>query len=107
MTNEKKSSKPFNQPTDDEISVYAYHLWEADGRQHGRDVDYWLQAKAHMIADRQYEAGLLPSRPTTPKTATQKTAVALIESPEESAAKANKKKKSETPRATVRQAAFV
>ena len=44
-------------PTNEEIATYAYYLWESDGRQSGHDVDYWLQAKAHLIADRQFQAG--------------------------------------------------
>ena len=52
-------SKNFQQPTDEEIARYAYYLWEADGRIHGRDMDYWLQAKAHLTAEREYETGLL------------------------------------------------
>ena len=51
--------KNFQSPTDEEIARYAYCLWEAEGRIHGRDLDYWLQAEAHLIAAREYEAGLL------------------------------------------------
>ena len=53
------AAKNYQSPTDEEISTYAYYLWESDGRVHGRDVDYWLQAKAHLTAHREYEAGLL------------------------------------------------
>ena len=49
----------FQPPTDEEIARYAYHLWECEGRIHGRDLDYWLQAKAHLTTTREYEAGLL------------------------------------------------
>ena len=55
-----KKMKEFLPPSTDEIAAYAYYLWEAEGRQNGRDVDYWLDAKAHLEADRKYEAGLLP-----------------------------------------------
>jgi len=44
---------------DDEIARYAYHLWEAEGRLQGRDVEYWLQAKAHLTARLNHDAGLL------------------------------------------------
>jgi hypothetical protein len=54
----------FTGPTNHEIATYAYQLWEADGCPNGRDMDHWLQAKAHLIADRQYEAGMLPQRST-------------------------------------------
>jgi hypothetical protein len=64
-----KQMKSFSEPTQDEIAAYAYKLWEAEGRPDGRDVDHWLQAKAHLTADRQYEAGVLaaPSATTAKK----------------------------------------
>lgn len=37
---------------DDEIAAYAYFLWEADGRPHGRDQDHWYQAKALLTVAR-------------------------------------------------------
>jgi hypothetical protein len=54
-----KQTKTFNEPSNEEIAAYAYKLWEAEGRPDGRDIDHWLQAKAHLTADRQYEAGML------------------------------------------------
>ncbi|MEO6181928.1 MAG: DUF2934 domain-containing protein [Verrucomicrobiota bacterium] len=60
--------KNFQLPTDDDIAVYAYYLWESEGRVTGRELDYWLQAKAHLVAHRQYEAGLLTSRSKTGST---------------------------------------
>jgi hypothetical protein len=56
-----KQTKSFTEPTQDEIAAYAYKLWEAEGRPDGHDFDHWLQAKAHLTADRQYEAGVLAS----------------------------------------------
>jgi len=56
-----KQTKSFTEPTQDEIAAYAYRLWEAEGRPDGHDFDHWLQAKAHLTADRQYEAGILAS----------------------------------------------
>jgi len=35
-------------PTDDEIRLRAYHLWEINGRQDGRELDYWLQAALEL-----------------------------------------------------------
>ena len=55
--------KEYVAPTDEDIAGYAYHLWEVEGRQSGRDLEYWLEAKTHLTIDRQYEAGLLPSHP--------------------------------------------
>jgi hypothetical protein len=60
-----KQMKNFTEPTQDEIAAYAYKLWEAEGRPSGRDVDHWLQAKAHLTADRQYEAGVLAAPTAT------------------------------------------
>ncbi len=45
----------FQKPTEQEIADYAYYLWESEGRISGRDLDYWLQAKAHFTAVHQYE----------------------------------------------------
>jgi hypothetical protein len=53
------TTKKFQPPTDEEIARYAYCLWESEGQIHGRDLDYWLQAKTHLIAAREHEAGLL------------------------------------------------
>ena len=35
-------------PSPAAISARAFELWERDGRQQGRDVDYWLQAEAEL-----------------------------------------------------------
>ncbi len=35
-------------PTDDEIRQRAYHLWEMNGCQDGRDLDYWLLAALEL-----------------------------------------------------------
>jgi hypothetical protein len=57
--NAMKKTTSFSPPTHEEIAAYAYHLWEAEGRISGRDLEYWFQAKAHLLADRLYEAGML------------------------------------------------
>jgi hypothetical protein len=31
--------------TEDHIRVRAYHLWEANGRPDGRDLEFWEQAR--------------------------------------------------------------
>lgn len=67
-----KQTKSFTEPTQDEIAAYAYKLWEAEGRPDGRDIDHWLQAKAHLTADRQYEAGVLASPAAAAQTDTKK-----------------------------------
>lgn len=35
------------------IAARAYTLWEKDGRPHGRDVQYWLQAEQQLKKDTQ------------------------------------------------------
>ncbi len=66
-----KQPKVYSEPTNEEISTYAYYLWEADGRPPGRDLDHWLQAKAQLIANRQYETDLLEAQKQTPAQSVQ------------------------------------
>lgn len=65
MTTGLKKVQP---PTDEEIARYAYFLWESEGCVHGRDLDYWLQAKTHLTTTREYEAGLLKNAESQQKT---------------------------------------
>lgn len=37
-------------PTDDEIRVYAYHLYELSNREPGRDLANWLEAQSQWWA---------------------------------------------------------
>lgn len=47
----KKASGPVRRaPTDDEISDYAYHLYQQSGCLPGHDLDNWLEAKACLEA---------------------------------------------------------
>lgn len=36
------------QPSSDEISRRAFELWDRSGRQHGHDLENWLQAEAEL-----------------------------------------------------------
>ena len=48
----------------------AYHLWEAEGKPHGRDVEYWERARELIGMDDSAGAGLLPnpqSQPDSPR----------------------------------------
>jgi len=36
----------------DEIARLAKRLWESEGRQTGRDLDYWLQAERELLSAR-------------------------------------------------------
>jgi hypothetical protein len=51
-----KTEQQSTRPTQQEIAAYAYRLWETDGRQHGRDQEYWFQAEAQLTADRKQDA---------------------------------------------------
>jgi hypothetical protein len=31
---------------EDEIRLIAYHIWEEEGRQDGRDLEHWFRAEA-------------------------------------------------------------
>lgn len=35
---------------DDQVRRRAYELWEADGRPHGQDQQYWFKALAELAA---------------------------------------------------------
>jgi hypothetical protein len=47
--NEKKRTEP----TYEEISQLAYHIFLNEGCPHGRDLEHWEQAKAILTAARQ------------------------------------------------------
>jgi hypothetical protein len=42
---------------EDRIRKRAYHLWEAEGRPHGRDHEFWLQACAQIEREEQENGG--------------------------------------------------
>ncbi len=44
----------------------AYHLWEAEGKPHGRDVEYWERARELIGMEESAGSGLLPNPQTTP-----------------------------------------
>lgn len=66
-----KQPKVYTEPTNEEISTYAYYLWEADGRPQGLDMDHWLQAKAQLIANRHYETDLMQAQKQPPARSVQ------------------------------------
>jgi hypothetical protein len=43
------------------IRERAYHLWEADGRPHGKDVEYWERARFLVGIEDNADAALLPN----------------------------------------------
>jgi hypothetical protein len=42
--------------TDERVRIRAYHLWERDGRPHGRNEEYWNQALAEIQAEERERA---------------------------------------------------
>src|SRR4051794_5841214 len=44
----------------------AYHLWETEGKPHGRDVEYWERARELVAMEESAGAGLLPNPQTEP-----------------------------------------
>jgi hypothetical protein len=38
-------------PSEDEIRTRSYLLWESEGKQHGKDREYWARAKAELEAE--------------------------------------------------------
>lgn len=56
-----------NDPAREErIKARAYHLWEADGRPHGRHDEYWERARELIGMEESAGAGQLPNPSTVP-----------------------------------------
>ena len=49
----KKKSLP--KPTHADITHCAYLIYESRSREHGRDLEDWLEAEMQLIADRNQE----------------------------------------------------
>jgi hypothetical protein len=58
MTDSKLEPDPGR---DARIRERAYHLWEADGRPHGRDAEYWERAEELTAIEDSRGAGQLPN----------------------------------------------
>jgi hypothetical protein len=46
---------------DERIRSRAYHLWEADGRPHGREAEFWERARELIAIEDNPTAGQLPN----------------------------------------------
>jgi hypothetical protein len=56
---------PKTDPTrEHRVRERAYHLWEADGKQHGRDIEFWERARELVAMEESAGSGPLPN-PTT------------------------------------------
>ncbi len=43
--------------TDERVRIRAYHLWERDGRPHGRNDEYWAKALEEIRAEDRENTG--------------------------------------------------
>ncbi|HTW71502.1 MAG TPA: DUF2934 domain-containing protein [Acetobacteraceae bacterium] len=50
-----------NPEREQRVRERAYHLWEADGKPHGRDVEYWQRARELVALEENAGAGRLPN----------------------------------------------
>ena len=56
----KKKSLP--KPTHEDIACCACLIYESRSREHGRDLEDWLEAETQLIADRNQEAETGPTK---------------------------------------------
>lgn len=56
------------------IRERAYQLWEADGKPHGRDVEYWERARELTGMEESAGSGLLPN-PVNPPGSPRETGI--------------------------------
>ena len=49
MKKENKQERKIK-PSDEEVAIQAYQLWEQEGRPAGRDFDHWVKAKTQLNA---------------------------------------------------------
>ena len=57
------SDNPLQNTPDREARIRerAYHLWEADGRPHDQDKEFWERAEILIAMEESAGAGLLPN----------------------------------------------
>lgn len=55
-----------NPAREQRVRERAYRLWEADGKPHGRDVEYWQRARELIAMEESAGSGLLPNPETHP-----------------------------------------
>jgi hypothetical protein len=55
-----------NPDREQRVRERAYHLWETDGKPHGRDVEYWERARELVSMEESAGSGQLPSPQKTP-----------------------------------------
>jgi len=55
---------PVDPDREQRIRERAYHLWAAEGKPHGRDVEYWERARALIGTEETAVSPKLPDPPT-------------------------------------------
>jgi hypothetical protein len=55
-----------NPAREQRVRERAYQLWEADGKPHGRDVEYWQRARELIAMEESAGSGLLPNPEARP-----------------------------------------
>jgi hypothetical protein len=55
------SMKPVDETLEARTRTRAYHLWEMDGRPHGRDEEFWERARELIAIEDHPAAGRLPN----------------------------------------------
>jgi hypothetical protein len=58
-----------NPAREQRVRERAYQLWEADGKPHGRDVEYWQRARELVAMEENAGSGLLPNPQSDPEAA--------------------------------------
>jgi hypothetical protein len=56
-----------NRAREERVRERAYHLWEADGKPYGRDVEYWERARELIGMEDSAGSGLLPNPQSHPE----------------------------------------
>jgi hypothetical protein len=59
MINKNGSSRSV-QPTQSEVGVRAYQLWERAGKPAGKDLDFWLKAEEQLSGARHEDLIVVP-----------------------------------------------
>jgi hypothetical protein len=72
----------YKEPTHDEIALSAFLTWQKDGRPHGTDFDYWIEAERRIRAQREKQANAAAAqaaKPWPPGTRAVKTKPARVD----------------------------
>ena len=57
----------YSNPTEHDIAVCAYCIWEQEGRPGGQAPDHWLQAEIHLAASSQSDEAATEQKKSNPR----------------------------------------